>query len=351
MKPFFLSCVLFVSCFGCAQHPPVAESTPCYSKEEVDARIDSLTDEMRVLKNTLAETQTVTFDNANRFSEYRKNITATAIPESVMFCGTRIPLDRPDVRERFEKQLYLTVENQAQLLLYLLRKEQFFPIIESSLANDSLPDDLKYIAVIESALKSSATSRAQAQGFWQFMAGTARSNGLKHNEFIDMRNNLEASTKAAAVYFRKLHNEFDDWMLALAAYNMGEGGLRSRIKEQGSRDYFRLWLPDETMQYVFRAAAVKLILEDPVNYGIAPETIRYWDEHNVDTVSIRVKNLLTVQMVAEWCGCTYYDIRILNPELRKDVWPQGNWVINVPNGTRDRFYEGLAKIRHNKTEN
>src|SRR5690606_14743081 len=129
-------------------------------------------------------------------------------------------------------------------------------------------------------LKSSATSRAKAQGFWQFMAGTGRNNGLKHNEYIDMRNNLIASTEAAGVYFKKLHAEFDDWMLALAAYNMGENGLRRNITEQKSSDYFRLWLPDETMQYVFRAAAVKLVLEDPSSYGIPPETIRYWDQHN-----------------------------------------------------------------------
>lgn len=341
-------CASLVLVIGCSQHPPIVQEET-YTKAQVDAKLDSLRSDTKqsvVVLQQQAETTSAQIQEMDRrFFEYRKNITATEIPNEVYFCGTRLPLERPDIRERFEKQVYLVVENQAQALLYLLRKEQFFPIIESMLAEDSLPDDLKYIAVIESALKSSVTSRARAQGFWQFMASTGRNNGLKRNEYIDMRNNLEASTKAAAVYFKKLYADFGDWMLALAAYNMGENGLRDDIKEQKSRDYFRLWLPDETMQYVFRAAAVKLVLEDPGKYGIAPETIRYWDEHRYDTVSVHVYHKLPVQMVAEWCGYTFYDIRILNPELRKDAWPKGNWVINVPHGTRDKFYEGLAAIR------
>jgi len=213
------------------------------------------------------------------------------------------------------------------------------------LANDSVPDDLKYIAVIESALKPKARSRAKAQGYWQFVYWTAKKYGVNSTKHVDMRNDLEASTTGAIAYFKKLYKQFGNWPLALAAYNMGENGLAKRIKEQGENDYYQLVLPAETEAYLFSAAAVKLILEDPGRYDIPPEMINHWESTVKDTLTITVKHRLMVRWVADWCETTYRQIVLLNPEIKDDMWGPGRYIINIPLGTREKFFIGLEAIK------
>ncbi len=338
-----------VSCAGTTKMKVEPER---YTKAEVDSKLDSLNQQIEqsfgLLTGKLAETDSLTRANRDEFRNYRKNLTAIQIPDSVYFCGQRIPLERQDVRQRFEKQIYFFIDDQAQLVMYKQRSNVFFPVIEGLLSDSLMPTDLKYVAVIESALKPNARSRSKAQGFWQFISSTAKVYGLPHNEFVDLRNNLAVSTIGAINFFSKLHLQFDDWFLALAAYNMGENGLAGRISEQGTRDYFELVLPQETENYVFRAAAVKLILEDPGRYGIPQDEIVPWEASETDTVSVTVKSRLKVRWVADWCGTTYRQIKLLNTEVRDDTWGPGKYIINVPVGTREQFYQGLKDLKSGK---
>ncbi len=351
MKKFIVITFCLLLLIGCSKPRQDIIQPEVYTKAETDQKFSELDESIQQSFDLVTE-QTKILDSLTRlnkeeFNNYRRKLTAIKIPDSVYFCGSRVLLEFPDVRQRFEKQVYLIADNQAQIILYLLRAKLFFPIIEEMLANDSMPDDLKFIAVIESALKSNARSRAKAQGFWQFIKPTAKTYKINNDKYVDMRNDLIASTKGAIAYFKKLYKQFDnDWPLALAAYNMGEWGLKNKIDSQKVSDYYQLVLPIETEQYVPRAAAVKLILENPGNYGIAPETINYWEEmEQSDTLTITVRNKLMVIWVADWCETTYRQIKLLNTSVKNDRWGPGRHLINIPSGTREMFFEGLTSIK------
>ncbi|UCF58112.1 MAG: lytic transglycosylase domain-containing protein, partial [Deltaproteobacteria bacterium] len=141
------------------------------------------------------------------------------------FCDEQVPIDNQDIRERLEKELLLSLWDRPQVILWLKRSRRYLPHIEKMLNENTLPEDLKYVAVAESALRPHVSSGRGAIGFWQFMAGTGRKYGLVINTRIDERRNLFASTRAAIRYFKDLRKTFGTWTLALAAFNMGEEGL------------------------------------------------------------------------------------------------------------------------------
>lgn len=353
MKSLVVILITLLLIIGCTKPRQDIIQPEYYTQPEVDAKIDSLKQEIKQSFDVvIPEVEKIklidSLSKANRdeFSNYRKNITAIQIPDTVEFCGQLIPLDRPDVRQRFEKVIYFYIDDQPQLMLYKQRSNLFFPIIDTMLAEGEIPTDIKYIAVIESALKPTAVSRAGAKGFWQFMYWTADRHEITNNHSVDMRNNLIASTGGAILYYRSLYEKFGDWFLAMAAYNRGENGLVRDIKEQGTRDYFEIVFPKrETEEYVFRAAAVKLILEDPDRFGIPQEDIVEWVAPKTDTVSVRVRNRLKVRWVADWCNASYRQIKQFNPELKGNKWGPGRYVITIPAGQSKNFYQGLKDIK------
>jgi len=303
-KLFLLIVLLLLVIAGCSKPKQDIIQPEVYSKQQVNNKLDSLDKKWQqsfsMMQEKVEANDSLSKANSEEFKKYRRNITAIRIPDSVSFCNVRIPLEIPDVRQRFEKQMYLIVDDQAQVLLYLLRAKQFFPIIEEMLAQGGISDDIKYIAVIESALKPTARSRAKAQGFWQFMYWTAKKYKVNSTKHVDMRNDLEASTQGAIAYFIKLHKQFDgDWLLALAGYNMGENA----------------------------------------------ETINYWEEIAKDTLTITIRNRLLVRWIADWCTTTYRQIKLLNPEVKGDRWGPGKYVISIPQGTRQMFFNGLEAIK------
>ena len=189
------------------------------------------------------------------------------IPSGQNFCGEPVPMNVPDVRERFERELLLTLWNRPQVLLWLKRSGRYMPHMERLLKENGLPDDLKYVAIAESSLRPHAGSSRGAIGFWQFVRPTGRRYGLTINDRIDERRNLFASTGAAIRYFKDLHQELGSWTLAAAAYNMGEKGLLAEILAQDSMNYYELYLPLETQHFLFRILSIKLIFSDPRKYG------------------------------------------------------------------------------------
>lgn len=255
----------------------------------------------------------------------------------VFFCGEKMPINRPEIRERLEKELLLMLWDRAQVILWLKRTGRYFPHIQAVLKRSGLPDDLKYLAVIESALRPHVGSHRGARGVWQFIATTGRNHGLTINRYIDERRNYVLATRAAVQYLTELHSLFDSWTLAAAAYNMGEEGLKKRIGQQQVQDYYNLDLPNETDRYVFRAVAAKLILSDPARYGFNLLPSDYYESRDYDLVRLKTRNAAPIVIVAKAAGTYYRTIKDLNPQLLSDVIPGGEHTVLLPEGTAKNF--------------
>jgi hypothetical protein len=257
---------------------------------------------------------------------------ALELPASLEFAGEPVPLKRWDVTERLEREFLLSLGNPAQVVLWLKRSARYFPYIERELARAGLPDDLKYVAVIESALLPGAYSSANALGIWQFIASTARRYGLTVTSGWDDRRNPERSTAAALAYLRELRQRFADWPLALAAYNAGEGRVDQALRQQGVPTYYQLALPAETERYVFRALAAKLILSDPSRYGFDVPPEQRYGPHEAEVVTIELRDRVAVAQLARWAGSFYRELKALNPEIVDDWLGRGRYAIRVPRG-------------------
>lgn len=235
------------------------------------------------------------------------------LPEEMLFCGQKISLVDEDIRERLDKEILVNAYYQSATLQALKRANRYFPVIERILKENSIPEDFKYLAVIESGLVQ-AVSPAGAQGFWQFMPGTAKEHDLLMNGEVDERLNIEKSTKAACDYLRYANDTLKDWVLAAASYNRGIGGVRSDMRWQGTTNYFDTHMNSETGRYVFRILAMKLIFENPDAYGYNVKEIELYKPFK--TFSVTINN--SISNLAEWSiekGINYKILIKLNPWL------------------------------------
>jgi hypothetical protein len=276
--------------------------------------------------------------------------TSIRLEQPLSFCGEVVPLDEPEVRERLEKELLLSLWDRDQAVLWLKRSTRYFPVIESEFSQSGLPDDLKYVALAESALRPHAGSPKGAMGFWQFMPETARLYGLTVNESIDQRRNLTASTKAAAAYFSKLYEEFGSWSLAAAAYNMGEEGLQAEILAQEVTNFYRLYLPLETQRYLFRVLSAKLILENPERYGMHLQEEDYYPPIRFNTVELTCYEETSLTVVAQAAQTDFKRIKDLNPELRGHYLAAGTYALAVPENTPPGLQKRFDKIHQEWSE-
>ncbi|MDR1039749.1 MAG: lytic transglycosylase domain-containing protein [Deltaproteobacteria bacterium] len=254
------------------------------------------------------------------------------LPASPMICGARIPIDRPAVRERLEFEFLLLVHNPAQVELWRRRALRYFPLIESSLRNVGLPDDLKYLAVGESDLRPLAVSPAGAAGLWQFMPSTARGFGVKVSRAEDQRLLADVALPAGLEFLRELNGRFGDWPLAMAAYNAGGGRVSQALSGQGASDYWELNLPKETERYVYRIAAIKLVMEGAPAYGFndrAPSGL--YAPRNFDQETLTFPKGTTWASLAARYGCPYKELKLLNPHLAsRSVLEGGPYVFRTP---------------------
>jgi membrane-bound lytic murein transglycosylase D len=227
----------------------------------------------------------------------------------------------------------------------LVRGAKYLPMILNVFAAEGLPLDLAFIPIIESGFKTNALSRASAKGPWQFMTPTAKDHGLKTDWFIDERSDFEKSTVAAAQYLKMLGKMFDnDWHLALAAYNGGQGRVQRAMKRAGTEDFWRLtatqkYLPKETREYVPLILAAMVVGRNPSQYGFELATTEALAYEKVP-----VPKPVDLRRVAEWTGTSLDEIQALNPELRRGITPvrYEDYEIKVPSGTADQFRERLA---------
>ncbi|OIP05146.1 MAG: hypothetical protein AUJ97_01535 [Bacteroidetes bacterium CG2_30_32_10] len=199
------------------------------------------------------------------YSKYYK-IFAIELPKELNLFGEPVPIQRYDVRESFDREILINTYWQSQTLMFFKRANRWFPSIEKILRKYNLPDDLKYISIIESGFMN-VKSPAGAAGFWQFMKPTAKSYGLEINDEVDERYNLEKSTEAACTYFKDTYKIYKNWTLVAASYNIGIGALNTELKNQQVTSYYDLFLNEETARYVFRIMAIKTLLNNPKSYG------------------------------------------------------------------------------------
>lgn len=299
--------------------------------------IDALKAEIEALREVVAELEA-------QVARTRPGLHSLRLPASMVFAGQPVPLERWDVVERFEREFYLTLAQPAQVVLWLKRSARYFPYIEERLRAAGLPDDLKYVAVAESALLPRALSWARASGIWQFIDDTARRYGLRVSEAWDERRDPERSTTAAIAYLKDLHARFNDWPLALAGYNAGEHRVATALREQGVAEYYQLVLPAETERYLFRILAAKLILEAPDHYGFTVPPQERYAPHATAGVTVTVTGHLLVRELAAAAGSYYREIRTLNPAIAGDRLPRGRYAVRIPETGRAQFASALAGL-------
>lgn len=243
--------------------------------------------------------------------------TIPVLPQELSFCGEIVPMDRQDVREKLDNELLMTANWHTRTTLVLKRAERYFSVIEPILKRHGIPDDLKYLAVIESGLANVVSPRGAA-GVWQFMKGTAKEYDLIVSRSIDQRYDLELSTEAACKYLKNSYKKLKNWPLVAASYNMGLSGISRRIKQQKQGSYFDLYLNSETRRYVFRILATKLILESPAEHGFQLSEADVYPTTNYQFDTLEAKRIKWIDYSIE-AGKTYASLREHNPWIRRST--------------------------------
>ncbi len=259
--------------------------------------------------------------------------TSQYFPTSVDFSGEKAPLQISDVRERLDRELLVNANLHSATILIMKRANRAFPVIEPILKQYGVPDDFKYLAVIESAL-TNAVSAAGAKGVWQFMPETAKEKGMEVNDVVDERYHLQKSTEGACKYLVKAKEKLGSWTLAAASYNGGMGGLSRKLEEQRVSSYYDLMLTDETYRYVFRILALKEIMKNPALYGFDVSKDELYE--NIPTKKIEVDSSITdLATFAKTQGINYKILKIHNPWLRDkklDNPTKKKYQIEIPTG-------------------
>ena len=267
-----------------------------------------------------------------------------SLPGSISLCDESIPLENRRVLEMLDREFTIAVWDRAQVFLWLKRAGRYFPYIEEKLSEAEMPDDLKYMAVAESALITDIKSRKRAVGLWQFMSRTGRQYGLRKNRTIDQRLDFEQSTEAAINYLRRLHDEFGNWALTLAAYNCGDAFLKREIRKQKVKDFYRLDLPLETERYVFRITAIKIIMEHPRQYGFSLPPEQVYPPNWYDSVPVRISSRLKLTDLAIALDTDFKVLKELNPQFRRNYVPKGKHQIKVPPGFGPKVIVALQEL-------
>lgn len=254
------------------------------------------------------------------------------IPITIDFAGEEAPIDIFYIREKLDEELLRNTYFHSSTIGLMKRSNRWFPVIEPLLSKYEIPEDFKYLSLVESGFEN-VTSPKGAKGFWQFMEKTAREYGLEVNDAIDERYNVEKSTKAACEYLLDSYDEFKNWTLVAAAYNAGKRRIHETIEKQGVDNYYEMYLNDETSQYIFRILAVKEIIEKPTQYGFY---LREADLYPlIPTKEIKVtKTIPDLYVFASDHKINYRTLKMFNPWLRTD---------NLPNKSERTYYLKIPK--------
>ena len=267
------------------------------------------------------------YGNDNLYKVY-----ALKTPENLSFCDEQVPLELLDVRERLDRELLVNTYWQSNMLLLIKRSFRFFPLIEKILNEEGVPDDFKYLAVIESGLENVRSPKG-AKGIWQIMSGTAKEYGLEVNKNVDERYNLELSTRVACRYLKKAKDKFGSWTLAAAAYNRGISGISRNLNRQKVENYYDLLLGRETSRYIFRILAVKEIMENADNYGFIFKENDLYKPHEIKKIELDTA-ISNITDFSKKIGINYKTIKLFNPWLLENHLnnkSRKKYIIKIPN--------------------
>lgn len=253
------------------------------------------------------------------------------LPEQVDFAGEVVPINQTDVRESLDRELLVNTYWHSNTFLMLKKANRWFPMIEQILKEEGVPDDFKYLALIESGLNNSV-SPAGATGFWQFLKSTGQSYGLEVSDEVDERYHAEKSTRAACKYLKDAYAKHGSWSLVAASYNMGMAGVGKQLDRQKADNYWDLLLNDETSRYVYRILAVKEIMRDPGAFGFHIRPIDLYQPYETKAVQIDS----TISDLATWAqdnGVTYKTLKNFNPWMRErsiTIKPGKSYTVLLP---------------------
>jgi len=272
-------------------------------------------------------------------------IFAIVQPKGLSFAGEEVPIQSPEIWERLDKELLKNIYWQSSTMLFFKKANKYFPIIEPILKKHNIPDEFKYLAVIESGLDN-VVSPSGAAGFWQIMKGTALEYGLEVNSEIDERYNLEKSTELACSYLNDSYKKFGNWTIAAASYNMGKSGVRTRMSKQGTNNYYNLYLNSETARYIFRILAVKEIMENPKKYGFIFRTkdlytMPVYKNLEVDSEIANLSDFAKIQ------GVNYKLLKQFNPWLRTSSLPDKSgrkYILKIPTDTDVLIFKDFENL-------
>lgn len=274
---------------------------------------------------------------------------SVTIPDLVEFCGATIPLSRWDMRERFDRELNGFTYLHSTTLLYFKRANRYFPIIEPILKANGIPDDFKYLCLIESNLDQRALSPAKAAGLWQFMESTGKSYGLEITSQVDERYHIEKATEAACKYFKDAYRRYGDWVNVAASYNAGMGRISGNQGSQMVESAFDMLLVSETSRYVFRILAIKEVFSHPRKYGFTFKREDFYPVIPVNYVMVDY-SIPDLALFAKEQGIDYYQLKEFNPWLRETsltVKPGKEYALAIPEA-KDLSYNPAKTVVHDK---
>jgi membrane-bound lytic murein transglycosylase D len=275
-------------------------------------------------------------------------IYAFPIPSKMEFAGQSISLERYDMRERFDREQIVIAFNHSVSMLIIKRANRLFPVIEPVLKENGVPDDFKYLAVIESNLDTRASSGVQAAGLWQLMPKTAQQFGLEVNDEVDERYQVEKSTEAACKFFKSAYAKYKNWTTVAASFNAGMGRISSEKENQQVDEAFDMLLTSETSRYVFRILAMKQFLENPKAFGYTISHDQFYQ--TINTKSISVKGPVTDWTVwAAQYGITYSQLKDFNIWLRDRKLTNAagkEYILQIPDKD-DLIFNPATIIIHN----
>jgi hypothetical protein len=236
-------------------------------------------------------------------------------PAEILFAGEKVPLDEPEVYERLDREIHSNTYFHSNTILYFKKANRWFPVIEPILKKNGIPEDFKYLALIESGLKN-VVSPAGAAGYWQFMKATGGEYGLQINGEVDERYHIEKATEAACQYLKDSYELYNDWALVAASYNAGKGRISKELERQKAGNYFDLLLVEETGRYVFRILAVKHIFENPKEYGFNIRKADLYATLDYKTVTVD-SSVTSFADFAKGHNISYKILKHFNPWLRE----------------------------------
>ena len=266
------------------------------------------------------------------------------VPEQATFAGQTIDLKRYDHRERMDRELMSFTYMHSTTMLTIKRANRYFPIIEPILKAEGVPDDFKYLAVIESNLNPMAKSPAGAAGMWQFMQTTGRQYGLEINKFIDERYHIEKETRAACKYLKDAYKKYGDWLSVAASYNAGFARISSQLRKQNVTKATDLWLVEETARYMFRLLAAKAVISTPKKYGFLLKSEQLYPVIPYQEVTVNT-GIASLTQYAKNKGITYAQLKEANPWIRDTLLMNKSgrtYKLKIP--TKEGMYYNPKKI-------